>query len=115
MSAKPMTPEERVTSMCLDPGFDCFGSRERARMTAEIRSAVAEERSEEREHSDALAEALEELRREAVLLSADYLESFRDWPSDAVIHGWDKARWIRALAASQNADAALAAYRKETT
>lgn len=55
-----------------------------------------------------LYEALKDLLREAVVLSEDYLETFRDWPDDKTIQGWDKARWKRALAASQKARAALA-------
>lgn len=55
-----------------------------------------------------LLEALQEILLDAVILSADYLETFRDWPDDKVIQGWDKARWKRALAASQKAKAAIA-------
>jgi hypothetical protein len=44
---------------------------------------------------------------EAVILSDEYLETFRDWPINATIHGWDKARWLRAAAAAKAATAAL--------
>jgi hypothetical protein len=62
-----------------------------------------------------LAEALSELRRDAVILSDDYLETFRDWPMDATVQGWDKARWLRASAAAKRADAALSAIRGGAT
>jgi hypothetical protein len=55
-----------------------------------------------------LLEALQELLREAVVLSAEYLETFRDWPNDVAIQGWDKARWTGALAASEKAKSAIA-------
>lgn len=58
-----------------------------------------------------LFEALDELLREAVVLSADYLETFRDWPDDASIQGWGKARWKAALTASEKAKSALAKVR----
>jgi len=59
-------------------------------------------------YAEELAEALRDVLREAVILSADYLEAFRDKPDDATIQGWDKARWKRALAAANKARAALA-------
>lgn len=52
-------------------------------------------------------EALGDLLREAVILSEDYLSAFHDKPLDATIQGWDKARWLRALAASKKAKAVL--------
>lgn len=55
-----------------------------------------------------LLEALQAVLREAVILSADYLEAFRDLPDDAVIQGWDKARWKAALVAEEKARVAIA-------
>jgi hypothetical protein len=55
-----------------------------------------------------LLEALQAMLDDAVVLSAKYLETFRDWAPDATIQGWDKARWLRALAASDRAHAAIA-------
>jgi hypothetical protein len=62
----------------------------------------------DREYAELLREALTDLRREAVVLGREYLETFRTWKDDATIQGWDKARWVRALAAAEKADAALA-------
>lgn len=55
-----------------------------------------------------LVEALSELLEYAVILGADYLDTFRDWPADATIQGWPKERWIRAREAEDKARAALA-------
>jgi hypothetical protein len=55
-----------------------------------------------------LLEALKEILNEAIILSEDYLEIFRDKPDDATIQGWDKARWRRALVASKKARAIIA-------
>lgn len=55
-----------------------------------------------------LAGTLEGVLREAVILSEDYLSAFDGWSPDAVIQGWEKARWLRAIAARKTADAALA-------
>ncbi len=55
----------------------------------------------------ALREAVKGLLREAVILSPTYLAAFAHEPMDAVIQGWEKARWVRALEAKKQADAAL--------
>jgi hypothetical protein len=54
-----------------------------------------------------LLAALQDLLRESVWLSAEYLDVFSLWPDDKSIHGWDKARWKRALAAAQKSQAAI--------
>lgn len=64
--------------------------------------------------SQKMREALYELLQESVVLSAEYLETFRDWPDDKSIQGWEKGRWKRALVASENARAALAAAEGRT-
>ena len=54
-----------------------------------------------------LMEAAEVFRKEAVVLSADYLKAFESYRDDDCIQGWDKARWIRALDAEDQLKAAI--------
>lgn len=61
----------------------------------------------ERDSAELLA-ALEALLGSAVTLSREYLEQFRDKPLDATIQGWDKARWLRAADAADQATAVIA-------
>lgn len=67
------------------------------------------------ESAERRVQELEEVAREfmesAVWLSAEYLSAFDRWPDDATIQGWDKARWVRALAAGNRLRALLS--RKE--
>jgi hypothetical protein len=62
-----------------------------------------------------LLAALAGLLDEAVILSDDYLETFRDWPLTATIQGWDKARWLRAAAAAKAATEAIKEATGEAT
>lgn len=58
--------------------------------------------------------ALDDVLREAVILSDDYLSAFEHEPNDHCIQCWDKARWLRASAAANKARAALARARGES-
>ena len=55
----------------------------------------------------AALDALRDLRREAIVLSRSYLDVFKDKPNDTTIQGWDKAQWLRAADAADQADALL--------
>jgi hypothetical protein len=59
--------------------------------------------------SQNLIAALREVLKESVILSADYLETFRLWSDDATIQGWPKARWKAAREAADNALEVIAA------
>lgn len=85
--------DDRRTIIC---NFPCTLKNESMRADALKIVAVPE-----------LIEVIRELLQEAVILSADYLETFRDWPMDATIQGWEKARWIRALNAAQKGEAII--------
>ena len=54
-----------------------------------------------------LLEVLENLLDNAVILSREYLKSFEDYAEPSIIQGWDKARWLRAADAADQARAAI--------
>ncbi len=66
-----------------------------------------DERDALKKRIQALDAALREVLKHAVILSEKYLSAFSNWPDDAAIQGWDKARWLRALIAKKQAEAAL--------
>jgi len=72
----------------------------------EVRGMRNLARELERENA-ALREALKGLLDNAVVLSRDYLYTFREWPDNKEIQGWDKARWLRAADAADYARAVL--------
>jgi len=54
-----------------------------------------------------LEAALSDLLRDGIVLSWDYLETFKDWADDDTVQGWHKRDWIKARKAADKARKAL--------
>ena len=57
---------------------------------------------------EALRGALEAVLRDGIFLTAEYLNTFRLYPDDHTVQGWDVGRWRRARASVDAATALLA-------